>query len=72
MKVPPIDRPPSFDMATKGDYIRVDWPGFAYLPMLDSPGNDAWQLPDKRVWELVDTARDHCVQHVRLDEDLFE
>lgn len=29
---------------TKGDYWRVDWSGFVYLPILDSPGNDALVL----------------------------
>jgi hypothetical protein len=57
MTVPPPQREPAFDTPAQGTYVRIEWPGFAYLPMLDSPGNDARQLTGKRVWELIDAAR---------------
>ena len=57
MRVPPPDSPPAFKVPTKGSYVRLQLPGFVFLPMLDSPGNNARQLTGKQVWELVEAAR---------------
>ncbi|KAJ3559521.1 hypothetical protein NM688_g294 [Phlebia brevispora] len=55
-----INYPPSsssqFAKPTQGLYARVAWPGWAYLPGIDSPGNDKTQLTGKQVRELIDAA----------------
>lgn len=58
VKVPPSQTPAALDKPTRGLYVRVEWPGFVFLPFLDSPGNDSSSLgPDKSTWELIQVAR---------------
>ncbi|KAJ3559522.1 hypothetical protein NM688_g295 [Phlebia brevispora] len=55
-----INYPPSsssqFTQPTQGLYVRIAWPGWAFLPGIDSPGNDKTQLTGKQVRELIDAA----------------
>ncbi|KAJ3547348.1 hypothetical protein NM688_g5410 [Phlebia brevispora] len=53
--VPP---PPSssFPNPTQGIYVRIAWPGWAFLPGITSLGNDKGQLTGKQVRELIDAA----------------
>ncbi|KAK6541136.1 hypothetical protein TWF694_008508 [Orbilia ellipsospora] len=55
--VPPTEAFSDSAGPTQGLYVRIRWPGFTYLPGLDSPGNDLRQVKNKTLPELIIEAR---------------
>lgn len=53
INLPPPKTAPSLAQPWQGTYVRHSWPGFVFLPGLDSPGNDIRKLENKQTYELV-------------------